>query len=152
MALPSAGRVEIGGALLGAGAARFNCGRLESSGADAGVLCACVASPELDAARRSLGLSSSLPFDELPPDEPDPDNEPDPDEAALSSPALDAARRSVGGCLLPDSPPEEPVPESPDVEPDEVLAVMGREVSPVAADAAECSSAVPSHTIVIEVA
>jgi hypothetical protein len=104
-------------------------------------------SSELDAARRSLGRSGSLSLDELLLDE----------LLGLSS-ELDAARRNWGrlGLLL----PAELLEELPDelldelalvdeVEPSEGLFGRGCVGSSAASDAIECSSGVPSLTIVI---
>jgi hypothetical protein len=97
-----------------------------------------VLSSELEVALRNLGRSGSLSLEELPLD----------DELLLAilSSELEAARRSLGRllsllldelfeALLEELPVSEPFP-------------MGREVSSVASDAAECSSAVPSLTSV----
>jgi len=110
-------------------------------------------SSELDA-RRSLGRSGSLSLDELlvllllaevlP---------------ELLSSELEAARRSEGWLLLPDEllvddPPDEllaevlaELPEEPDA-----LSPSGCDVSSTASEAAECSSAVPSLTMLIDCA
>ena len=106
-----------------------------------------VLSSELEVARRSLGRSGSLSlFDELLLDEP---------LLAMLSSELDAARRSLGRLLsLLDEPPDELfealLDELPEDElPEDDLVAKGRDVSSVARDAAECSSAVPSLTIVM---
>jgi hypothetical protein len=106
---------------------------------------------ELDAARRSLGRSGSSSLDELlllllaevlP---------------ELLSSELDDARRSEGWLLLPEELPlDEPVDELlaellEELLPDE-LSPSGCDVSSSASDAAECSSAVPSLTMLIDCA
>lgn len=101
-------------------------------------------SSELDAARRSRGRSGSLSFDELP------DELPDGEPAAMSS-ELDAARRNWGrlGLLLP---LELLLDELALVEEDELSDARpgsGCVGSSDASDATECSSGVPSLTMVI---
>ena len=102
-------------------------------------------SSELDA-RRSLGRSGSLSLDEL---------------LALLlllellSLELEAARRSEGWLLLPDEllddPLDELLAELLEELPEE-LSPSGCDVSSTASDAAECSSAVPSLTMLIDCA
>lgn len=100
-------------------------------------------SSELELARRSLGRSGSLSLDELL------------EELLELSSELDAARRSVG--LLGFDEPEELLAELPlellEEDEDELSDDRGSGlVSSVCSDARECSSAVPSRTIVIETA
>jgi hypothetical protein len=101
-----------------------------------------VLSSELEVARRSLGRSGSLSlleellFDEL--------------LLALLLSELDAARRSFGRLLsLFDEPLLDELFEALLDLPVEELFAMGRDVSSVASDAAECSSGVPSFTRVM---
>ena len=111
-------------------------------------------SSELDAARRSRGRLGSLSFDELP----------DEllgellDELLVLSSELEAARRSWGrlGLLLPIVPDEELPAELldglvllEDAELSDALLGNGCVGSSAASDAMECSSGVPSLTIVI---
>jgi len=116
-------------------------------------------SSELDAARRSRGRLGSLSFDELP----------DEllgellDELLVLSSELEAARRSWGrlGLLLPVVPDEELLDEElpaelldglvllEDAELSDALLGNGCVGSSAASDAIECSSGVPSRTIVI---
>jgi hypothetical protein len=103
-----------------------------------------VVSPELDAARRSWGRSGSLSLDVLL------------DELLVVSPELDAARRSWGrlGLLFPAELLDELAlleeAELSDVLSDpEALLGNGCVGSSAASDAMECSSGVPSLTIVI---
>jgi hypothetical protein len=106
---------------------------------------------ELDDARRSLGRSGSSSLEELlvllllaellP---------------ELLSSELEAARRSEGWLLLPDELLvdellAELLEELPE-EPFDALSPSGCDVSSTASDAAECSSAVPSLTMLIEAA
>lgn len=104
-------------------------------------------SSELEVARRSLGRSGSLSlFDELLLDELLFDEL----LLAILSSELDAARRSFGRLLsLLDEPLLDELFEALLDLPVEELFAMGRDVSSVANDAAECSSGVPSFTRVM---
>ena len=108
-------------------------------------------SSELDAARRSRGRLGSLSFDELPDELPGELLE----ELLVLSSELDAARRSWGrlGLLLE---ADDELPELLDglapleeAELSEALLGNGCVGSSAASDAIECSSGVPSFTIVI---
>ena len=100
-----------------------------------------VLSSELEVALRNLGRSGSLSFEELLLDDELP--------LAILSSELEAARRSLGrllSLLLDEL--FEALLELPEELPEAELVPMGRDVSSVASDAAECSSAVPSFTSV----
>lgn len=101
-------------------------------------------SSELDEARRSFGRSGSLSLDD--------EELPDDDELLALSPELDAARRNVG--WLPLLLPAELLELAELLEEDELSDDLpGRGfVSSVCNDASECSSGVPSLTIVIVLA
>lgn len=99
-------------------------------------------SSELDDARRSLGRSGSLSLEELLAEL----------LPELLSSELEPARRSVGWLLLPDEPLlDELLAELLEELPD-ALRPSGCDVSSTANDAAECSSAVPTLTMLIEAA